>query len=264
MPSMPRSSLPISEAGAWKPTIADLARGEVHLWQCRCDAIDEPMLLQCYRALLSPEEAQQQLRFRAARDQHRYLLARALLRTSLSCYGARPPDHWRFQKGSHGKPEITNGSDLLRFNLSHSGDRVVCAIALQHDIGVDVEWLSRSNDVLAIAKRYFSEREVERLFTLPEARQRDRFFDYWTLKEAYIKARGEGISLGLGNFSFSLQGDDIAIECAPELADDPANWQFRLWRDDPDYRIALALRNSATPLIVRRIETVPLQSSTPQ
>jgi 4'-phosphopantetheinyl transferase len=240
-----------------------LASNEVHLWRVQCADIDEPELLGRYRALMSAAELQRQARYRFERDRHRDLIARALVRTSVSRYLGGEPGHWRFHPGEHGKPELIGAPLPLRFNLSHSKDLVVCAVALQHDVGVDVEYTERGNDVLAIARHYFSRREVEDLFALPAERQRDRFFDYWTLKEAYIKARGKGISLGLGNFSFDLTcSDEISIGFVPTLNDDAAAWQFRLYRPLPEYRMALAWRQGREPVVVRQYDVVPLQSST--
>ncbi len=213
---------------------------------------------------MSQAERERQARYRFARDQHRDLVARALVRTTLSRYAGRDPGAWCFTRGEHGKPELIDPPIPLRFNLSHSRDLVVFAVSLEHDVGVDIETIERRNDVLAIARHYFSSREVEDLFALPEARQRDRFFDYWTLKEAYIKARGEGISLGLGNFSFLFGGNDtIDIGFAPKLEDDPAAWQFCLYRPQENYRMAVASHRGEPARDVHLLEATPLQDFRP-
>ena len=241
----------------------ELGRDEVHLWLARCDDIVDPVLLARYSQLMSEAEIERQQRYRFERDRHRDLIARALVRTTLSRYAAIPATEWRFHKGGHGKPEIEAPPLPLRFNLSHSKDRVVCAVALHHDVGVDVEYTERRNDVLAIARHYFSPREIEDLFAKPEQHQREAFFDYWTLKEAYIKARGEGISLGLAKFSFLLQQQAIAISFAPGFDDDVADWQFKLYRPETDYRMALAWRQGQDrPAVVRCFGVVPLQGYT--
>ena len=237
----------------------ELGRDEVHLWLARCDDIEAPALLARYAGLMNQAELERQQRYRFERDRHRDLVARALVRTTLSRYATIAAADWRFHKGEHGKPEIETPPLPLRFNLSHSKDRVVCAVALHHDVGVDVEYTSRRNDVLAIAKHYFSPREIEDLFALPEQHQREAFFDYWTLKESYIKARGEGISLGLAKFSFRLQRA-ITIGFVPGFDDDATHWQFKLYRPEADYRMALALRQSGDrPLRVRCFDVVPMQ-----
>jgi 4'-phosphopantetheinyl transferase len=237
----------------------DLAADEVHIWLAQCPAITAADVMARYREIMNEEEVARQARFRFERDRHRDLVARALVRTTLSHYADLAPEQWRFSKGEHGKPSIVEPPLPLRFNLSHSHDLVACAVALHHDVGVDIECSGRHNDVLAIARRYFSATESAELFALPTEQQRDRFFDYWTLKEAYIKARGEGISLGLGNFSFHLPpAAPIGISFAPALQDTPGDWQFRLFKPLADYRMALAWRQSNAPMKVRLFSVVPL------
>lgn len=240
----------------------ELGRDEVHLWLARCDEIVAPALLARYSQLMSEVEIERQQRYRFERDRHRDLIARALVRTTLSRYAPIQAADWRFHKGGHGKPEIEAPPLPLRFNLSHSKELVVCAVALRHDVGVDVEYTDRRNDVLTIAKHYFSPREIEGLFALPEQHQREAFFDYWTLKEAYIKARGEGISLGLSKFSFLLQ-QPIAISFVPGFDDDAAHWQFKLYQPQTDYRLALAWRQGQARLArVRSFDVIPMQGYT--
>ena len=254
-----------------------LGANEIHVWLASCADIEDPALLDRYRRLMSAAEIERQQRYRFERDRHRDLITRALVRTTLSRYAATAPTDWNFHKGEHGKPEIIKPELVksenikseniesplpLRFNISHSRDRVVCAVALQHDIGIDIEYTERHNDVLAIAKHHFSTSEREDLLALPVDRQRDVFFDYWTLKEAYIKARGQGISLGLANFSFLLQQhqqqEPIGIRFAPSFGDNATAWQFRLYRPSPDYRMALAWRWPGSTR-VRLFEGAPMQ-----
>ncbi len=234
-----------------------LQPGTIHLWLADCAASRDPALLARYHDLLSEGEYQRQQRYRFERDRHRDLIARALVRTCLSQYANVDPECWRFERGEHGKPQVAEPSIDLNFNLSHSHNWVACAIA-RKPVGVDIEYCGRPNDVLAIAERYFSATESRALFALPEHAQRERFFDYWTLKEAYMKARGEGISLGLGNFSFDLStGETIAVGFHDSLGDDPAAWQFRLLRPEPEYRLALALREASAPITLEIFRGAP-------
>lgn len=240
-----------------------LAPGQIHIWVVRCSEITDAGLLSRYQRLMNAEERARYKRYRFEKDRHRHLLTRALVRTTLSRYAVRAPGDWVFCKGDQDKPEIQNPPIPLRFNVSHSGDFVVMAVTLELDLGIDVECMERTNDVLSIARHYFSTREIDALYALPAEHQRDRFFDYWTLKEAYMKARGEGISLGLGNFSFHLAGsDDIAIRFAPAFEDDPGHWRFWLYPLAPDHRMALAWRSG--PLqrdnTVQHFNTIPLMN----
>lgn len=236
-----------------------LADRELHLWLVDLEAVD-PGLQSAYRDLMSDAERERNQRYRFETGRFADCVTRALVRTTLSRYAEVAPEDWRFDKGEHGKPEISNPArSPLRFNVSHTRRFIVCAVTSGVDIGVDIENTQRNNDVLNIADRYFSHSEVSDLFDLPERRQHDRFFDYWTLKEAYMKARGEGISLGLGNFSFTLQANAITIGFSAQLDDDPEQWQFALLNPTADSRLAYALRSPRqTAWRMRLYQTVPL------
>lgn len=222
-----------------------MAEDEVHIWLSDVQQVPTH-LAPSYRALMSQEELERNHRYRFERDRWRDCVTRALARTVLSRYGGLAPTDWEFEKGEHDKPEVANSPVPLRFNLSHTSRFVVCAVTPVLDIGIDVECIERKNDVLAIADRFFSAQEVKDLFALSVNLQEDRFFDYWTLKEAYMKASGEGISLGLGNFSFHLEDpEDINISFGSKLDDNPGDWRFWLFRPSQDHRMALALRVGA-------------------
>lgn len=246
--------------------LLQLREGEIHIW-CADTAALNTERLAAYRQLMSAEEMARNQRYRFERDQHRDCLTRALARTVLSEYADRQPAEWQFAKGEHGKPEIVDPPLPIRFNLSHTGRWVVCAVSRGQAIGIDIEHTERKNDVRAIAEHYFSAQEVAALFQLEHRQQGERFFDYWTLKEAYMKARGEGISLGLGNFSFNVSDtDDIAISFGDKLSDDPQLWRFWLLHPPAaDHRMALACRldfeQQQPQLSV--FETVPLVSAGP-
>jgi 4'-phosphopantetheinyl transferase len=228
-----------------------LGPGEVHLWYVLYESIQDPRLLAGYQALMSEAERERHDRFVFARDRHQFLVTRALVRTTLSRYAPIAPADWRFVCNEYGKPRIEPGqgheSDTwprLSFNLSNTRGVIACALTADCDeIGVDVEDTSRAGETIEIADRFFSPVEVEALRALPAAHQRQRFFAYWTLKEAYIKARGMGLSIPLDQFSFHLEGDeDIGISFDPRLGDDPGQWQFELYRASERHLMALALR----------------------
>ena len=241
-----------------------LEHDHIHLWLARCSEIDDPQLLARYRSLMNAEELARLERYRFERDRQRHLVTRALVRTCLSRYAAVPPHGWQFTTGVQDKPELHAAPLPLRFNISHSGDFVVCAVALEFDVGVDIEHMERANDVLAIARHFFSATELAALQAAPAARQRDRFFDYWTLKEAYMKARGEGIALGLGNFSFHLADErEIAVEFSAAIDDHAPAWRFRLFDPAPGYRMALAWKRAAATTVYQ-FHTIPLLADAPQ
>src|SRR5262249_34435137 len=152
-------------------------------------------------------------RFHFPSGRRDYLVTRALVRLALSRYAAVPPERWRFTKGRYGRPEIAEPliTPRLRFNVSHTVGMVACLITVERDVGVDVETTARAGRPLEIADRYFSPAESRTLRRLPGAEQRDRFFEYWTLKESFIKAMGVGISMGLKTFSFDPDANPIRI-----------------------------------------------------
>ncbi|MDG1773887.1 MAG: 4'-phosphopantetheinyl transferase superfamily protein [Oceanicoccus sp.] len=237
-----------------------LEDSEVHIW---CTDISQvsSALLPSYLELMSDQEIERNGRYRFEHLRAADKITRALARTVLSRYADIDPADWSFTQGEHGKPEVSNPGIKLRFNLSHTSHMVACVVTRCHDIGLDIENIERDNDVLAIADRYFSKPELNQLFSLPADQQQDRFFDYWTLKEAYMKADGRGISLGLGNFSFEI-ADTISISFSEKIPQDAAAWRFQLFHPNDTHRMAVAIRTGADnqqELVVRHFEIIPLQ-----
>lgn len=230
----------------------------------RCEQVSDELLGR-YSDLMSDEERQRNERYHFAIDRRRDLIARALLRTQLAERLSTQPQSLIFTRGEHGKPALV-GNDQeaanVQFNLSHAGDWVVLALASKR-VGVDIEYTPRNNDVMAIADRYFFGQEINELKSFNKSEQVQRFFDYWTLKEAYMKARGEGIALGLSNFGFSvIDKQNISIKMKPCLNDNPSDWQFLLTSPNPDYRLALAINSGVKPLL-QCYECVPFESIKP-
>ena len=263
----------------------DLAQNDVHLWtttpkDLALNLDDNNDLLLQYHALLTPEETKKQQRYKFAEDRHAALVTRVFIRDLLSYYADIAPQVWRFDKGEKDKPEIINPPIPLRFNISHTKNLIICAVTLNDDIGCDVENIERNNNVLAIAERYFSKQETTSLFTLPQAQQRDRFFDYWTLKESYIKAWGLGLSIPLGDFSFTINDQrlqhnshfsvnkDIHLSFAEHRMDNNALWRSWIFypmetaKNKVQHRIAISLRavsdNQLTDYQFRFFKTTPL------
>jgi 4'-phosphopantetheinyl transferase len=244
----------------------DLPADRAHVWTLRFDpegptgAAGAPELLARYQALLTPEEEAQRARFVFPAGRVEYLLTRALCRVVLSRYTDVAPADWRFRRGPHGKPEIDDARGAwLRFNLSNTRGLVACVVARGCDVGVDVEDTERAGETVGLANRFFSPAEVAALLALPpEARSR-RFFEYWTLKEAYMKARGFGLSVPLDRYSFDVAAQEIGIAFDPRLTDDPADWQFALYSPTQRHQMAVALRGGARrPMSIEVRATVPL------
>lgn len=229
----------------------------VDIWYALPGAIRNPELLAEYKEILSAEEMTRFARFWFERDRHLHLVAWALVRTTLSRYADVAPEAWEFRTNRWGRPEIAGPGGIapLRFNLSHTRGLVACIVAEGVNVGVDVEDRRRPTHGPDIARRYFSAHEVEAFERLSDEEQETAFFEYWTLKEAYIKAVGVGISLGLGRFSFALDDRGLAFDDperrAPRvsfhdgLEDDPAGWQFAQFEPTPNHAMAAAIRRSA-------------------
>jgi len=239
--------------------------GGVHIWLTRCSVITDAALLAEYRDLLSVAELERQQSYALERLRHRDLLARALVRTTLSRYKDVNAKDWCFETGEHGKPEISSPSSGLRFNLSHAEDYIVLAVTHHHDIGIDIEYTARKTAYLKIAAEYFSNMENANLSALPQEARRARFYDYWTLKEAYLKACGFGVMVGLDQFGFQLNHDERpSIVFYGQQAENPADWFF--WRTalEDDYRLSLAIRcGGGTNINVSLFDVIPLSQYHP-
>jgi len=229
----------------------ELGVEEIHVWFTLCDRIADPALLAEYAGLLSHEEHARMQRLHLAVDRHRFLVARALLRSVLSRYSTVGERQWVFRTGPCGKPAIANPDDdaqRLSFNLSHSHELVLLAVTRHHAIGVDAEYLGGRAAPVEIARRFFTRDEAALLDALPGAQRHDGFLRLWTLKEAYIKARGMGLSIPLDQFGFHFSAEGAPVMRAdPKLNDDPARWRFRELRLDPNYSVAVCVeRNGRT------------------
>ncbi len=222
-----------------------IPEGEAQLYTVRLDEARDPALLERYGRLLSDEERAREARYLFERNRHEHRVAHAMVRLMLSRVAGVDPLAWRFVAGERGKPHIAEPACDLRFNLSHTDGMVALLLSEGADVGVDVENTARRSDTVAIADRFFAAPEVSELRALPAAAQRDRFFEYWTLKEAYIKARGLGLALPLGAFWFSLAPPaPPAIDFAPPIDDRPARWRFfQAWMA-PSFRLAACVERT--------------------
>lgn len=241
-------------------TAGELAPDEVRVDWVLLDDARDPRLLERYRALLAPDEAARLARYRFERNRHEFLLTRALARTTLARLAGAPAEALVFDKNEHGCPFLAGppGSPDIVFNLSNTTGLVAIVVAHAREVGVDVEYLDRRTETTSVAHRFFSSREVDALKALPVELQRKRFFDYWTLKESYIKARRMGLAIPLGKFSFDVEGPAPVVTCDPELGDDGATWRFRQLAPSPAHLLAVCARASGgEPRFVFR-QVVPL------
>lgn len=214
--------------------LLELASDEIHLWCADYNDIRGPDLEAAYRRLLAPAEHMRQGRFHFDRDRHRFLVTRATVRAVLSRYAPIDPADWRFAANAYGRPHIANtdpGCRGLTFNVSHTDGLIVLGIARGVRLGVDAELPGARNADLDIVENCFAPREVYELRALPAALQPRRFFELWTLKESYIKARGQGLSIALDQFGFTLPGAaGIELWVDARQADHAPAWRFLQFR----------------------------------
>ncbi|MBC8352030.1 MAG: 4'-phosphopantetheinyl transferase superfamily protein [Planctomycetes bacterium] len=223
--------------------------GKAFVWFTDTSAIADPDQLTRWESVLSEDERARHRAFRFASDRQLFLIAHALLRTTLSRYSRIEPQDWRFTLGEFGRPEIAADQRVnhpLRFNLSHTPGLAACVVARNLKVGIDVERPNRSCSVNALAKRYFTHHETQQLAKLSGEARLTRFLEYWTLKEAYTKARGGGLSIPLDSFAFRLDNERWQIDFN-DTSDDPDDWQFVCFRPTADHIISLAIHRPNQP-----------------
>jgi 4'-phosphopantetheinyl transferase len=245
-----------------------LAPGEVRIRHRLTGTIDDRDL-QHALALLSPDERARHERFRAEHDRREFAAAHALLRTTLSEFADVAPLDWRFDTGPRGKPALASGLSTLplSFNLSHARGLVACAVALGRtrgaaaprghgsapgdgsapsmvDVGLDVENITQARNWRGVASRYFAAAELARIDRVADADRTARFFESWTLKEAFAKALGVGLSQALDATLFEV-ADGVVAGCTLPPGVDPAVWQFGLFTPGPDHRMAVAVSDGS-------------------
>ncbi|ABM04432.1 4'-phosphopantetheinyl transferase [Psychromonas ingrahamii 37] len=245
-----------------------LNNNDLHVWLIEPAKVSDSKLLNALKSLLSQTEIEKTQRYRLAKAKHTALITRAFARTVLSQYADVPAQKWLFNIGAHGKPEIDSPPLPLSFNLSHNDDLIICAVCLDKNIGCDIESLSRKISIKAIAQRYFSAIEFDALMALPPAQQRRRFFEYWTLKEAFVKATGMGISQGLESFNFTIGkakkdqfNDNIQLNFSLSCSEqDSQDWVSYLVYPDQQHCIALCVKanNINKPLPNKAVLNVQL------
>lgn len=233
----------LSDLDRWLPPPATVAWGpsHLHVWSFGLNRA-EPITAGL-ETLLSVSEKETANRFRVERDRHRYIVAHARLRQILSRYTRMAPEQLIFGHGPYGKPFLVNGpGDSVNFNLSRSHEIGLCAVAHGQEVGVDVEWMKPLDAMTALVNRFFSRKEIADWKQLEESQKFEAFYRYWTCKEAFVKARGEGLSFPLNAFDVEL-----VASAPPRLVNiqgdaiEAANWSVRTLIPLTGYRAAVAL-----------------------
>jgi 4'-phosphopantetheinyl transferase len=209
----------------WNPAPGSfvLSKDEAHVWHA--SLLQSESMIKSFAGLLTPDEQGRAESYHFRRDRNSFIVARGVLRLILARYLNRAPDELRFAYSPHGKPALLESDDALslRFNVSHSHEMALYAFTRERAVGIDIEFIHEDFASLQVAGHFFSRSEETMLRSLPSDARARAFFNCWTRKEAYIKARGEGLSYPLDKFSVSLlpgepasllQVDDDPLECS--------------------------------------------------
>ena len=238
--------------------IRRLATGQVDVWLTRLDS-KVRRRVERYEALLDESELERRRLFKSEDAALQHLVGRALLRCTLSRYAEVSPPDWRFAANEYGCPTIASPPGAgLAFNSSHTEGLVACAVTRGIAVGVDVERIEQRVEIEALASLNFAPAEAEAVANAPPDARVELFFALWTLKEAYIKARGMGLALPLDGFAFDLSGPEPRIVFSETCPGDPKQWTFRRVRATPDHRLAVAICCPADRVKTEFRWTVPL------
>lgn len=219
----------------------------VHVWHAGLDVTRET--LDRMAATLAEDETARAARFRYDLHRDRYIAGRGILRALLGRYLDCEPRQITFRYGRRGKPFVD--ATPIRFNASHSASEAVYVFALGREVGVDIEGSRERKDLLKIAEHFFAQGEVAALSALPEEAQREAFYRCWTRKEAYLKAKGDGLSLGLDQFEVTLApGDAARLTRAEGEPGEPARWDMVSLDLVDGYASALVVESPCGPVQV--------------
>ena len=218
---------------------------EVHVWRANLCSSTEDLSRRC--GLLSSEEQQRADRFRSEHDRARFVLGRIVARSVLGHCLQKPAAEVSLTLDNLGKPVVAAPETSIHFNIAHSGDHVLFALARERRVGVDVEQIRETNDLNKIAAVYFSNMEYLRLGAVPESIRTESFCRCWIMKEAYLKARGEGLRLPLDSFDVAFLSDEMPrlLETRFDYAD-AGRWCFHILDLGSAYLAALATEVAPT------------------
>ena len=231
----------------------------IFIHHCILESIPTTILQDC-RHTLNQKELSQLQHLKSPKVQNRFLLSRCLLRHLLSKHADALPHEWQFIKNIHGKPQLAPLQNQkyfagnLHFNLSHSGNWIALAIA-NSSVGLDIQKIKTQTPVLKIAQRFFHELETQKLKSIAKLEQHQFFFQLWTLKEAYLKNLGIGISGGMKTFCLTHKNHEINLHKKLTL---------QTWLLEKQYLLSMALsENMTSPLTIAIVHCNHLAIITP-
>jgi 4'-phosphopantetheinyl transferase len=241
-----------------KPPFPALRGDEAHVWIAG-PAVFDRCTSDCGLGFLGYEERQRASRFVFELDRRSYIVAHALLRATLGGYLNTAPGTLRFAAGAHGRPELgsLDGRPPLRFNLSHTRGLAACVVTRAIDCGADVEHLVGHADYRGVAPAVLSPAELEAWERLGAQEQARRFIELWTLKEAYIKGRGLGLSLPPSKVGFTWSAGVPVGTFGSQVGDYARRWRFWSRQITPQHYGAIALRTNGQSAAIRMFWLAP-------
>ncbi|SIO60273.1 4'-phosphopantetheinyl transferase [Singulisphaera sp. GP187] len=233
-------------------SVETLGPDDVHVWMASLEQAEHEIAQ--FRTLLDEPERKRADRYSFEKGRRHFTVARGLLRVLLGRYLRIEPSHVQFSYNAHGKPALADAHepDLVRFNISHSGEIALFGFARERELGIDLETIRPDFAADAIAARFFAPAELAAIRSLPAEERIQAFFTCWTRKEAYIKAQGKGLALPLDSFEVSLApGAPAAVLVTHDNRDEAARWSLHELHPGPGYVGALAVAGEGCRVRVR-------------
>ena len=227
-------------------SFAALAPDAIHVWSVEIDA--SAAVVDRLEGLLSAKEKARARQFRFEQDRRQFVVTRGLLRKLLALYLERDAAGLEFVYSEHGKPSLLNSRNDVRFNLSHSAGRSLFAFTRGHEVGVDIEFMRSDIEFERLSEMFFSKTERNLISALDADTKREAFYRCWTCKEAYIKARGEGLSLPLDQFDVAVDGDQAELQATRPDPGEAAKWFMQRLNIGQGYAAALAVEGRSWKL----------------
>jgi 4'-phosphopantetheinyl transferase len=240
----------LSRASLLEPSVPNLLSSEIHIW-------DFPLSIEGsldrYSKLLSQDEVVRAARFRFEKDARRFTVARASVRSILGAYVHCGGHDLHFEYSRQGKPSLDGISPNIHFSVSHSGELAMLALALDGEIGVDLELMRPEVEIQKLSERFFSPAERDSLRALSDNHQVAAFFRCWTCKEAFLKAQGVGLSRSLDSFDVEVNPERPAriLATRPD-AEEAQRWSMRDIPADAGYAAALSARTAISSIQISR------------
>lgn len=221
---------------------------EIHLWRVNLDISSEKIAELSNN--LSLDEIARANHFKFEEHKNHFIAARGFLRQIISNYLQILSNEIVFNYSDRGKPSIQN--DNLQFNISHSQDLALYAFCHNHLIGVDLEYLRDDVEYDKIAQRFFTPAESEFISKLSLAKQKQTFFHFWTIKEAYLKATGEGLGGGLETVEIDCNADlEVQVKAIFKSGLQNNDWFFSSFIPQNDFIATVAINTDETELKIK-------------